>query len=447
MNTVITYGIFDLYHEGHERLLQRARALGDRLIVGVCTDQFAYERGKYTVVDSLEVRLRNVMACPAVDQVIIEDHFGQKAEDILRYRADIFAIGDDWLGKFDHLEELCEVIYLPRTPGISSTKLRAQRYSPLRIGLIGCGRIAERFLQEAAYVQDVQISSFYHPQPDSSASVLSFRSRHPGISLSRTPEKLFDQVDAVYVAAPHDSHAAYTRAALEAGCHVLCEKPLSFSGEEANALFDLAGRQKRILMEGIKTAYCPGFLQLISLCRSGVIGRITDIDASFTRLTERGKREWTDTEYGGSFTEFGSYVLLPVVKLFGAQPLTWSFHSVWDHGVDSFTRFQASGSGVSASGKTGIGFKTRGELVLSGSEGYITVSPPWWKTTAFEIGYEDPSRVRRFNYSFEGDGLRYEIADFLYRVRGYEGREYKLLPEESVRIAEIMERFQQQRSR
>ena len=447
MKTVITYGIFDLFHEGHVRLLERAKALGDRLIVGVCTDQYAYERGKFTVVDSLETRLKHVMACPAVDQVIIEDHFGQKVEDIARYHADIFAIGDDWLGKFDHLNKLCHVVYLPRTPGVSSSLLRAQRYSTLRLGVIGCGRIVERFLQEAFHVHDIRVVSFFHPRPDSSASAAAFRQRHPDITLSRTPEKLFDQVDAVYVAAPHSSHARYTRAALEAGRHVLCEKPLSFDGEEAEALFSLAKRQGLVLMEGIKTAYCPGFLELISLCRSGMIGEIRDIDASFTRLTAPGLREWTDREYGGSFAEFGSYVLLPVVKLFGDSVMDWSFHSIWEDGVDAFTRFLAVGDGISASGKTGIGVKTHGELVISGTKGYLTACPPWWKTTGFEFNYEDPKQIKRYVSSFEGDGLRYEIADFLYRVRGYEGREYKLLPEESIRIAEVYGRFQKGRVR
>ena len=119
MKTVLTYGVFDLYHQGHENLLRRAKALGDRLIVGVTTDQFAYQRGKLCTVESAEQRMANVRACPYVDEVILEDHYGQKAEDILRFHADILAMGDDWLGKFDPLQELCEVVYLPRTPNIS----------------------------------------------------------------------------------------------------------------------------------------------------------------------------------------------------------------------------------------------------------------------------------------------------------------------------------------
>ena len=444
MKTIITYGVFDLFHEGHLSLLKRAKALGDRLIVGVITDQFAYERGKYTVLDPLQKRLEHVLSCPDVDEVIVEDHFGQKIEDIERYHVDVFAIGDDWLGKFDYLKDYCEVVYLPRTPGISSTSLRLSDGSPLRIGIIGCGRITERFLRESAFVREVQVTDFYHPNPDSSESVHAFRNRHPEMNLSRTLEKLFDRVNAVYIASPHGTHADYVKAALEMNCHVLCEKPMSFRKQEAEELFALAEKKGLVLMEGIKTAYCPGFLHLISLCRSGVIGRIRDVDAVFTRLTARDLREWKDDVYGGSFTEFGSYVLLPVVKLLG-RDLTWDFHSLRNGKVDSFTRGFFRSDEKSASVRTGIGVKSKGELVISGTEGFITVYAPWWKTTGFEIGYEDPYRKRRYDFSFEGDGLRYEIADFLCRIRGDSGRDYKLLPQESILFAEIFEGFQRYR--
>ncbi|MBQ6012505.1 MAG: adenylyltransferase/cytidyltransferase family protein, partial [Firmicutes bacterium] len=186
MKTVITYGVFDLFHEGHVSLLKRAKELGDRLIVGVTTDQFAYKRGKYSVIDPVEKRFENVRSCPYVDQVIIEDHYGQKVEDIARFGVDIFAIGDDWLGKFDHLSSLCRVVYLKRTPNISSTELRCGSLPFLRLGMIGCGRIAGRFMQEAGYVRDVQVTSLYHPSPDTSATVQRFREKHTGIGLART---------------------------------------------------------------------------------------------------------------------------------------------------------------------------------------------------------------------------------------------------------------------
>ena len=442
MKKVITYGVFDLFHEGHRRLLERAKALGDYLIVGVTTEQYAYHRGKYCVVDSVEKRLDNVRNLDCVDEVVIEDHDGQKTEDIEKYGIDVFAIGDDWYGKFDYLDRLCEVVYLSRTPGISSSTLRGVGNSPVRLGLVGCGRIARRFMQEVGYVRDVQPVCLYHPHPDGSETVKRFLAEHTAIAKVRTLEKLFDMADAVYIATPHESHYEYTKAALLAGKHVLCEKPLTLSGLQARELYQIAEASGLILMEAVKTAYCPGFLRLISLVRSGVIGDVYDIETCFTRLTPRACREWDAPAGAGSFTEFASYVLLPIVKLLGTKDLSWQFQSVLNENrVDSYTKVFLLSRGKIASAKTGLGIKSAGELTISGTQGYIRVSAPWWKTKTFAIHREDPLDVQIITADFLGDGLRYEIADFLYRIRGHRDRDYKLRPEESVKMAEIIEDF------
>jgi len=120
---VITYGTFDLFHIGHLRLLQRARKLGDKLIVGVSTDEFNELKGKKTIIPFAQ-RAEIVKNIKCVDMVIAENDWEQKVQDIKKYNVDIFAIGDDWQGKFDFLKEYCEVVYLKRTDGISSTKLK-----------------------------------------------------------------------------------------------------------------------------------------------------------------------------------------------------------------------------------------------------------------------------------------------------------------------------------
>ena len=136
MTKVITYGTFDLLHRGHIRLLERAKALGDYLIVGVTSDDFDRTRGKINNQQTLMERIAAVRSTGIADEVIVEEYEGQKIDDIRRYEADIFTVGSDWEGKFDYLREYCRVIYLPRTEGISSTELRAER-NRLRIGLIG----------------------------------------------------------------------------------------------------------------------------------------------------------------------------------------------------------------------------------------------------------------------------------------------------------------------
>ena len=126
MMKVITYGTYDVLHYGHIRLLERAKALGDYLIVGVTSDDYDRVRGKINLQQTLMERIEAVKATGIPDEVIVEEYEGQKIDDIQRYNVDIFAIGSDWEGKFDYLNEYCKVVYLPRTLGISSSELRSQ---------------------------------------------------------------------------------------------------------------------------------------------------------------------------------------------------------------------------------------------------------------------------------------------------------------------------------
>lgn len=123
MTTVITYGTFDILHAGHIHLLRRARALGDRLIVGLSTD--AFNRGKHkSALLNYENRKMVLEAIRYVDEVFPEVSWEQKEDDIRTHRADIFVMGADWEGKFDFLSDCCDVRYLPRTPEISTTAIR-----------------------------------------------------------------------------------------------------------------------------------------------------------------------------------------------------------------------------------------------------------------------------------------------------------------------------------
>lgn len=123
MKTVLTYGTFDLFHIGHLRLLERLSSLGDRLVVGVSTDEFNATKGKATFIPYAE-RAEIVANIRCVHSVIPENDWAQKRHDIVRLKADVLGMGDDWTGKFDELKDTCEVIYLPRTAGISSTTIK-----------------------------------------------------------------------------------------------------------------------------------------------------------------------------------------------------------------------------------------------------------------------------------------------------------------------------------
>ena len=147
MKKVITYGTYDLLHYGHIRLLERAKALGDYLIVGVTADDFDKNRGKINVQQSLMERVEAVRNTGLADEIIIEEYEGQKIDDIQKYNVDIFTVGDDCVGKFDYLGEYCKVVYLERTKGVSSSELRQEKRS-LRLGLVGESTILKKIAKE-----------------------------------------------------------------------------------------------------------------------------------------------------------------------------------------------------------------------------------------------------------------------------------------------------------
>ncbi len=443
MKKVITYGSFDLFHEGHYKLLQRAKALGDYLIVGVTTENYDEMRGKLNVIDSIMERIENVRKTGFADRIIIEDHPGQKVEDIQKYQVDIFAIGSDWIGEFEYLKKYCEVVYLERTKGVSSTMKRAVKYDIVHMGIMGTGRIADRFVPEAKYVSGLDVNSVYNPRISSARN---FAEYHQLGFFTADEEEFYQRVDAVNIATPHATHYKYARNALEHGKHVLCEKPITLTRSQAKELYDLADSKGLVLMEAIKTAYLPGFIRLMSLIETGIIGEIKDVEACFTRLTQDGLRELVDLEGGGSFTEFASYTLLPMIKLLGAGYKDVRFECInADNGLDTYAKAYFTYDNAFALSKTGLKVKSDGHLVVAGTKGYIMVPAPWWKTTEFEICYEDFTRNEKVYTKYLGEGLRYELSDFVSTINGFHKGEYKLTKDESIAIAGVIEKFLQWR--
>lgn len=444
MKKVITYGTYDLFHEGHYKLLERAKALGDYLIVGVTTEHFDEARGKVNVVDSLLDRIENVRKTGFADEIIVEDHEGQKIEDIQKYNVDIFVLGSDWRGHFDYLKQYCEVVYLKRTANISSTMIRKEKFPIVRMGIVGTGRIAPRFISESKYVSGLEIECAYNPEK---ASAVIFEDKEKIPTFSDSVEEFLEKVDAIYIASPNETHYQYAKAAIEAGKHVLSEKPLSFTHQETMELYEMAKDKNVILMEGIKTAYCPGFQQLINVAKSGKIGQIHDIEACFTRLADKKEREYADARYGGAFLEFAGYTLLPIFKIFGVDYTDVQIDSILGKdGVDLYTKIQLRYPNAMATAKMGVGVKSEGELVMAGTEGYILAPSPWWLTHKFEIRRENPNDIERFEPSFQGDGLRYEISEFVGKINGTGRKDYKLTAEEAIAMSKIVELFMKKRA-
>jgi choline-phosphate cytidylyltransferase len=254
-----------------------------------------------------------------------------------------------------------------------------------------------------------------------------------------TYDELLSNVQAIYIASPHGTHFDYAKQAIKAGVHVLCEKPMALTRIEAEELFALAKTYKVVLLEAVKTAFSPGFQRMVAVARMGFIGRIRSVDATFTKLVAAGRElEGPD---GGSISELASYPLLAAVKLIGTNYSHIYSHSLKRKGddVEVFSRIDLVFPHSIASARTGLGVKAEGELVVAGENGYIYVPAPWWLTEYFEMRFEDSRQNKRYYYKFDGDGLRYELAEFGWMIRNNVFESFKLRAEESIAIASIIE--------
>ena len=412
MKTVITYGTFDLLHQGHINLLRRAKELGDYLILGVTNDSFDRDRGKLNVRNNVLERVEAVKATGYADKIIIEDYVGQKIDDIQKYNVDIFAIGSDWEGKFDYLNEFCKVVYLPRT-------------------------------SEASVVSGVDVVAAYDIDEDKCKKYVL---NHENVIACKNIEELYNSVDAVYVATPHLSHYQDIKSSILAHKHVLCETPLVLEKAQAQELYQLAEDSGVILMEANKTAHCPAFNHLMVIIKSGLIGDVVDIEASLSQLLDKNGREFDPKQAGGSMYEEGSYPLLPIIKLMGINYENLNLYSRMENGIDIYTRGVFRYPKATCSFKVGLGVKTEGCLVISGTKGYAYVPAPWWKTDYFELRYENQNDNKKYFYKWDGFGLRYEIQEFISCIVNKRFSSARLRRKESICMAQVMEQFMKRKN-
>ena len=321
-------------------------------------------------------------------------------------------------------------------------KVKEAECTMVNVGIIGTGRIASRFLEESRYVSGINVSAIYNPHLE---SVLWFAKNNNididgPVILTDDSEAFFDAVDAVYIAAPHEMHTEYIRIALNKGKHVLCEKPMGLNKSDIQQMLSVADDKKLVCMEAIKTAYCAGFERILDIVKSGVIGKVRDVEAAFSKIGAAAGREMWGRS-GGSFTELASYCLLPVMKLLGTDVKDIHTYSVESPlGTDSYTKMMITYEDGVATIKTGLGVKTEGELIVAGDDGYIRVPSPWWLTKRIEVHHENPNQVEVYEEEFAGGGLRYEIEAFVQCINN-PGTVKKITDEESIWLSGMMEQF------
>ena len=437
MKKVITYGTYDLLHYGHIRLLERAKALGDYLIVGVTADDFDKVRGKINVQQSLMERVEAVRATGIADEIIIEEYEGQKIDDIRRLGVDIFTVGSDWVGYFDYLKEYCEVIYLDRTQGVSSSELRAEKRE-IRFGLVGETTVLGKVANECKYVNGVKLIAIC-------SSKTEYENISENILFTNNYDELLDNVDAVYIMSHPRLHYSQVKIALQKRKHVICESPIALSKEKCVELFELAENNSCVLYDGIKTAYATAYSRLLLQIKSGKIGKIISVDATCTSLRDI---DVTDSDRmaitWNSICAWGPTAILPVLQLLGNN---YKSKKIVSHIIDDklkfdgFTKIDFNYENAVASIKVGKRIKSEGSLIVSGTKGYAYVPAPWWKTDYFELRYENQEDNRRFFYQLDGEGIRYEIVAFAKTIQSGKNLAY-ISRDTSVKIASILESYE-----
>ncbi|MBR4402108.1 MAG: adenylyltransferase/cytidyltransferase family protein [Flavobacteriales bacterium] len=438
MIKVLTYGTYDLLHQGHINLLRRAKELGDYLIVGVTADGFDQARGKINTQQSLMERIEAVKATGYVDEIIIEEYEGQKIDDIKRYNVDIFTVGSDWEGKFDYLKEYCNVVYLERTKGISSSDIRSNKRN-INIGLVGDLTFLSKFEREGKSVNGVNIIGVFPIDPtDDVPKNLS------GLDVvTNDYDLLLSKVDAVYLYFNPKLHYEYIKKALLTGKHVLCESPITISITELEELQKLAKDKNLILMEAIRTAYSTAYHRLVVLAKSGVIGDIVSIDARCTSLRDREQDEKDYYKAWTSFSYWGPNAMLPIFQLLGTEYKQKTIISRLQENnahYDAFSSVDFIYPKAVGNIKVGKGVKTEGHLIISGTTGYIYVPAPWWKTDYFEIRREDSTQDKRYFYQLDGEGIPYELVSFAKAIQT--GKDFSYISMEVTRsIVNLVEDF------
>ena len=437
MKKVITYGTYDLLHYGHIALLERAKALGDYLIVGVTSDAFDKNRGKLNVQQSVVERIEAVKKTGLADEIIVEEYEGQKISDIKKYNVDIFAIGSDWEGKFDYLNEYCQVIYLKRTEGVSSTALRATKNPLVKIGVVGLENPTERIIQESLYVSGSEICAVYDEQYEKMSAIC----KKYNIKAYSKLEDMLQEIDAVYINSLLPDHARLIEKALHYKCHVLCESPIFMNQNDADRLFEIAKEKNKVLFEAIKTIFFPAFEHLMLIVNSGTIGSIRDMEVSCSCILEN-LEDIKKEKYKGSMYDWGSIALVPIIKILGTEYESCSMYDYESNNFNYFVRGLLKYKNATAVFKVGKGIKTEGQMIITGTKGYIYVPAPWWKTDYFEIRYEDLRATKKYFYRYEGEGFRYELLEFVKMINQNQTENYLYSQKEMKSIIGIIEQFE-----
>ncbi|WP_458456661.1 adenylyltransferase/cytidyltransferase family protein [Methanobrevibacter sp.] len=427
MKKIITYGTFDLFHKGHYNILKRAKEHGDYLIVGVTGENYDIGRGKLNVYDSLATRIENVQKTGFADEIIVEEYLGQKISDIIKYDIDTFVIGDDWKGKFDHLSRYCDMVYLERTKGISSTKIRNETFNQYDIGIIFDYPYDNDLIKEAKMVNGFEVKNIFC---EDEKILDAFKVKYDVENTFDTYDSMIEASDIIFVRCAIKDRVKYIRQALTAGKHVIYDSPATFNSDELKELFALAKENNVILMENIKMVHIYVFDQLLWMTQAGLIGDILSFNCSISK---------NDSNRSNLFYELSTSSLLPMLKIMGFDYEKADIQVNKDGEEIEF----ASMNFVYAKGRAiiNVGDKIRvdNQLEIIGTKGTIRMKADWWRCKSFELHTPGSNDVQLFNTNFEGNGFKYLIKAMSTMLDNKRITKKSITEEELIKITEILE--------
>ena len=301
------------------------------------------------------------------------------------------------------------------------------------MGLVGEGNVLKKFYDESKYVNGITVNAV---SIDNEKEAKCYENED--LTVVKDYDELLPLVDAVYIISHPSKHYAQIKKALNQGKHVLCESPFALSEDESIELQNLANENDLILMDSIKTAYSTAYNRLLLLLKGGKIGDIYSVDATCTSIREYDDNSWN------SITAWAPTALLPIFQILGVDYKDKTINSLMldkNSNFDLFTKIDFQYENAVASIKVANSVKSEGELIISGSEGYVYVPAPWWKTDYFEIRFENLENNQKYFYQLDGEGIRYELVAFAKSIELNKNNTY-IDGDISNAICKIMEDFE-----
>ena len=431
MKKVITYGTFDLFHQGHYNIIKRAKALGDYLIVGVTSESYDIERGKLNVRDSLLKRIENVRKTGFADEIIVEEYQGQKVSDIIKYNIDILVVGSDWRGKFDYLKNYCEVRYLERTKNISSTQLRGEGtiYS---IGVVTDDTSDNGIVVESKFVSGLHVESVFSENEEVAKE---FCEKYELDSYSTDFEKFLSTLNIVYIKTGQKKREEYIEKAIEKGKYVISDSPMTLEPATLKRLFAKAVEHKVVLVEKIMLVYLRAFNQLVWLTHGDLAGNVVSVKCAISQ---------DDFDGGKTFNETVVHAICAIMKLLGKDCTEVTSNGVKDeNGKFIYDTIILKYPGALATIEIGSTVDVENELVVIGSKGRVTIPNDWWNTGYFEAKVEGREFLKRYSFNFEGNGFRYLLQELMIMISDKRTECTRLFYEESQALVQILKKINQ----